>query len=133
MLHCAVSIFVWMYGAQVCLHGSALVTRHGGGSSPPYLWSVALSGQLSVCVISQTTLPSPLLSLPSASLSLYHTNLPAFALPSRLFLSFSLFFSITLYLTSYILLRPSLSLFFRSLPSLFPPLPAEALEGNVTD
>lgn len=54
-----VSTFVRKLCTQVCLHGSVWVSRHGDGSSPPYLRFVALLGQPGVCVISPTALPSP--------------------------------------------------------------------------
>lgn len=133
----SVSLFVRMYGAQVCLHGSAWVTDHGGGSSPPYLWSVALSGQLSVCVISSATLPSPpvcLPVLPPISFLPYHPIPLAFSLSLCILFPFMCFVSFYRFTFTYPPTSQPLSFLSPSpLLSLFPALPAEALEGNVTD
>lgn len=101
------------------------VHRHISG-----LWPRQVSE--SVCVISPTTLPSPPVSPqisffpPSTSLLQLFSYVSVF----RLGVFCVFFFSIMLYLTLYMI---SLSLVFRPLPSLLPPFPAEALEGNVTD
>lgn len=111
---------------QVCLHDSTSPVM-GGGGTPPYLWSAALSGQRGVCVLSPATLPSPLLSLPILPPSPFftpptHRSLTISRSSPLSFCVFSVFFH---YLTSYILLCPDLSLFSSKplpSPSSSPPL-----------
>lgn len=101
---------------QVCLHDSTSPVM-GGGGKPPYLWSVALSGQRGVCVLSPASLPSPLFSLSCPHPPFFPTNTPL----SRRFPLFSPFLLCVFclfYISSYV----PISLSFLLNLSLPPPL-----------
>ena len=117
--HSALWVYVFGCFAPRCVCTAQLESPVTGvASSPPYLWSVALSGQPSVCVISPATLPSP--PVPS-------TSTISFFFPP------SCFFHHTVSNFIYPPMSQSLSFLPTSPFPVSSSPPAEALEGNVTD